>query len=100
MKNITGAIVRLLDNEGNGIAAPDFKKLFSMQRKRTLRRRITLAFAGVAAAMLITGGSYLGMHFSRQMEDYRILEIETHQFVDNLFSEPLLDGVEYLSSEQ
>jgi len=88
-----------LDDEAGAVKTPGFKSLFVVRRQRVLKRRIAVAAIGIAAALVIGAGTMWGVRKMDEIQARRQFENETEQFVDSLFSRPLLDGVEYASFE-
>jgi len=90
---------KALDYEAGAVKAPEVKSLFATRRQRALKRRVAVAAIGIAASLVVGAGTMWGVRKMDELQARRQFETETQQFVDSLFSRPLLDGVEYASFE-
>jgi predicted anti-sigma-YlaC factor YlaD len=78
-------------------AGPDGKRVAASSRARTARRRLVYALSGLAAAVVIGLGGLLAASLIDRERTEEYVREENSQFVDDLFSEPVLEGIEYLT---
>jgi predicted anti-sigma-YlaC factor YlaD len=86
-----------LDERTAAPSTPDGKKINALYRTRKRRRRIAYSLSGLAAAVILSIGGLLAVNLVQQEQTRSYVREENSQFVDDLFSEPLFEGIEYLS---
>lgn len=72
-------------------------------RVASVRRRhrfLARTLSGLAAALILGVGGMIGGNLVRESSIKQAVSEETQYFVDDLFSQPLFDGIEYLSARE
>jgi predicted anti-sigma-YlaC factor YlaD len=78
-------------------AVPVFNTLTVLARSRRRTRAFIRGVTGLAAALVMTAGGVIGFRMVREAEVRQYVSRETQLFVDDLFAEPLLEGIELAS---
>ncbi|HEQ71429.1 MAG TPA: hypothetical protein ENN69_02980 [Spirochaetia bacterium] len=88
-------VSKALDAAWSTPAAVDYPALGILKKKRCAkRRRVSLLFAA-AATVALGGGGLIALHGVSLAREQQLVREETSTFVENLFAEPLFDGLEY-----
>jgi len=81
-------------------AAPDGRRILSLRRERSKKRRIVYSLSGLAAAVILFVGGLSIASLMEREKTARFVSEENSYFVDDLFSQPVFDGIEYITVSQ
>jgi predicted anti-sigma-YlaC factor YlaD len=77
------------------VSMPDSGWLVRQSRLRRKRRRIVNSLSGLAAALVISLGTVITNGAMREARIREQVSEETQYFIDDLFSRPLFEEIEY-----
>ncbi|MBN1525143.1 MAG: hypothetical protein JW904_11700 [Spirochaetales bacterium] len=90
----------ILEKQAAAMKPVDFNTINRKYIQKRKKNRIMFAVAGIAAAVIICAGSGAGYFFREKVLQEELIQNETNSFVDALFEEPFLDGVEYTLAKE